>query len=202
MTGRFVAVVGGATDGKPSLLVAASRDLAPRDSTPARSCARRRRSSAAAGRPRRPGAGRRQGPRRLDEACARRSAGARGAPAHRDGLTARAVVTAVGQPLEPRRGPRAERRPRRVAPAIAALDIGTEFAKALVLSVERDAEGRLRRRRARQRAAAAGARAHAVGHGERHRCGRRQLPRRDGRGACGWPGAGRSRRSSGSPASS
>jgi alanyl-tRNA synthetase len=28
MTGRFVAVVGGATDGKPSLLVAASRDLA------------------------------------------------------------------------------------------------------------------------------------------------------------------------------
>jgi len=29
------------------------------------------------------------------------------------------------------------------APAIAALDIGTEFAKALVLSVERDAEGRL-----------------------------------------------------------
>ena len=29
------------------------------------------------------------------------------------------------------------------APAIAALDIGTEFAKALVLSVEQDAEGRL-----------------------------------------------------------
>jgi alanyl-tRNA synthetase len=28
MTGRFVAVVGGATDGKPSLLVAASKDLA------------------------------------------------------------------------------------------------------------------------------------------------------------------------------
>ena len=33
--------------------------------------------------------------------------------------------------------------PRGRAPAIAALDIGTEFAKALVLTVERDAEGRL-----------------------------------------------------------
>ena len=47
MTGRFVAVVGGATDGKPTLLVASSRDLAAEGFDAGRSCARRRRSSAA-----------------------------------------------------------------------------------------------------------------------------------------------------------
>ena len=48
MTGRFVAVLGGGSDGRPSLLVAASRRTSPRRASTAwRSCARLRRSSAA-----------------------------------------------------------------------------------------------------------------------------------------------------------
>ena len=52
-------------------------------------------------------------------------------------------MTAVGQ-LWSRVADRVRSAARRgSAPAIAALDIGTEFAKALVLSVERDEDGRL-----------------------------------------------------------
>ena len=52
-------------------------------------------------------------------------------------------MTAVGQ-LWSRVGDRVRGAVRgESAPAIAALDIGTEFAKALVLSVERDGDGRL-----------------------------------------------------------
>ena len=95
------------------------------------------------GRSGRPGAGRRARcvpPRRGHARSG--SAGARGAPTDRDGLNTPSVT--VMQQLWGRVADlfRNVGRSGR-APAIAALDIGTEFAKALVLSVEQDPEGRL-----------------------------------------------------------
>ena len=70
------------------------------------------------------------------------SAGARGAQADRDGLNTPSVT--VMQQLRGRVADLVRNVGRSGrAPAIAALDIGTEFAKALVVSVEQDPEGRL-----------------------------------------------------------
>ena len=89
MTGRFVLVTAGGADGRPSLLVAASRDLAGEGfdagAVVARGGADHRRRGR---RPGGPGAGRRQGRLAAGGGAARgRTAGARGAQADRDGLT-------------------------------------------------------------------------------------------------------------------
>ena len=70
--------------------------------------------------------------------------------------------------------------------ALTALDVGTEFAKALVVALE-EREGVLTgvvRGVGRQRQ---GLTPHAVGHGQRYRRGGRQLPPGAGRGASRWP---------------
>ena len=76
-----------------------------------------------------------------------------------------------------------------VPAACTALDIGTEFAKALVFEIDESRP----RDRARGRSAAPGPVAHAVGHGRGHRGRRGQLRRSPSRRPRRWPGSGRPR---------
>ena len=126
MTGRFVAVVGGATDGRPTLLVAASRDLAAegfdsgaivREAAPIF-------GGGGGGRADLAQAGG-QDPDRLDDACARPAAWrSRRSRASRRPDRRAAVMAAVGQ-LWGRVAGRVRSAARGgSAPAIAALDIG------------------------------------------------------------------------------
>ena len=96
-----------------------------------------------------------------------------------DGEAARAAPGLAGAPVEPPQAP-PRTRPSDGAPGgpSTALDIGTEYAKALVFTTNADGEAEVTGRRA----PAPGPVAHAVGDRRRHPRRRAQLPRRARRG--------------------